>query len=276
MESLVTEDLETLRLRAEGAVLFVTISAPPMNLIGPALIRDLVTLIELLDTGAPYRVAVFQSADPDFFIPHVDVTKVSEYRQEAARLTGEASIALLFRRLSETKAVTIAQIEGRTRGAGSEFVLACDLRFAARETAIFSQFEPSFGLTPGGGGVQHLVRLLGRGRALEVMLTADDYDADLAALYGWVNRALPAAELPDFVSKMAHRIASFPAAGCRAVKERVNAVALAPVEDFRQDSDLFGRGVADPETQRRMKAAFAAGFQTRAPELDLADLVGRL
>jgi enoyl-CoA hydratase/carnithine racemase len=271
-----TDNLETLRLSAEGAVLFVTIDAPPMNLIGPALIRDLVSLIELLDTGEPYKVAVFKSADRDFFIPHVDVTKVKEYRQEAAKLSGEASIALLFRRLSETKAVTIAQIEGRTRGAGSEFVLACDMRFAARETAILSQFEPSFGLTPGGGGVQHLVRLLGRGRALEVMLTADDYDADLAAQYGWVNRALPAAELADFVSRMAHRIASFPAAGALSVKARVNEAALAPVDDFRHDSDLFGQGIIDPETQRRMKDAFAAGFQTREPELDLAGLVGRL
>jgi enoyl-CoA hydratase/carnithine racemase len=271
-----TDSFQTLQLRAEGAVLFVTIDAPPMNLIGPALVRDLASLIEILDTGAAYKVAVFRSADPDFFIPHVDVTKVKEYRQEAARLTGEASIALLFRRLSETKAVTIAQIEGRTRGAGSEFVLACDMRFAARETAIFSQFEPSFGLTPGGGGVQHLARLLGRGRALEVMLSADDYNADLAAQYGWVNRALPAVELSGFVARLAHRIASFPTAGVTSVKSRVNAVALAPVEAFRHDSDLFGVGATDPETQRRMKDAFAAGFQTREPELDLAELVGRL
>ncbi|NPD70031.1 enoyl-CoA hydratase/isomerase family protein (plasmid) [Lichenicola cladoniae] len=267
------DDFDTLKLQAEGAVLFVTILAPPINLIGPELVRDLVSLIEILDRGEPYRVVVFKSGDPDFFIPHVDVTKVKEYREEAARLTGEASIALLFRRLSETKAVTIAQIEGRTRGAGSEFVLACDMRFAARETAVFSQFESSFGLTPGGGGVQHLVRLLGRGRALEVLVTADDYSADLAAQYGWINRALPAAGLPEFVSRMAHRIASFPPAGALSIKSRVNAVALAPVEEFRTDSNLFAEGVSDPATQFRMKAAFKAGFQTREPELDLASLV---
>jgi enoyl-CoA hydratase/carnithine racemase len=165
-------------------------------------------------------------------------------RQNAGRRTGEASIALLFRHLSASRVVTIAQIEGRVRAACSEFVLACDMRFAARESTIFSQNEPAFGLIPGGGGAQYLVRLMGRGRALEVMLSADDYDAELAERYGWINRALPADELGDFVSSLAHRIARFPAAGQVAVKDRVNAIALAPIEDFRRDSDHFGEGVA--------------------------------
>jgi len=180
---------ETLRLEETGTVLFATIDAPPMNMLGPELVRDLVSLIETLDKGDPYKVVVFKSADPDYFISHVDVTKIAAYREEAAKLTGEASIALLFRRLSETKAVTIAQIEGRVRGAGSEFILSCDMRFAAHGRAIFSQMEPAFGQIPGGGAAQHLVRLLGRGRAFEVMLSADDYGADLAERYGWVNRS---------------------------------------------------------------------------------------
>ena len=150
------------------------------------------SLIEILDRGEPYRVAVFRSADPDFFISHVDVTRIAAYRQEAARLTGEASIGLLFRRLAQTKAVTIAQIEGRARGAGSEFIMSCDMRFAARGLAIFSQMKAAFGVLPGAGGAQHLVRLLGRGRALEVMLSANDYDADMAERYGWINRACTA------------------------------------------------------------------------------------
>jgi enoyl-CoA hydratase/carnithine racemase len=122
-------------------------------------------------------VLVFTSANADYFISHVDLTQVAEYRAEAAKLVDEPSLALLFRHLSASRLVTIAQIEGRVRGAGSEFVLACDMRFAARETAIFCQFEPAFGLVPGGGAVQHLVRLMGRARALEVLLSADDYDA---------------------------------------------------------------------------------------------------
>ena len=160
------------------------------------------------------------------------------------------------------------------RGAGSEFVLACDMRFAARESAIFGQFEPAFGQLPGGGAAQHLPRLMGRARALEVMLSAEDYDAELAERYGWINRALPADALGDFVRSLAHRIARFPASGHVAVKERVNAIALAPAEDFRRDSDLFIEGVRSPEYQARMQAATERGFQTRDAEMNLARMLG--
>jgi enoyl-CoA hydratase/carnithine racemase len=233
---------ETLKVRMDGGVLFVHITAPPMNLLGPALVRDLVSLIAQAEADDSIKVLVFKSADPDYFIAHVDVTRIAEYRQEAAKLVGEASIGLLFRHLSASRLVTIAQVEGRVRAAGNEFVLACDMRFAARETAIFAQPEPGFGVVPGAGGIQHLTRLVGRGRALEVMLSAQDYDADLAERYGWINRALPAAALDDFVSSLAHRIARFPTSGLAVAKERVNAIALAPVEEFRLRS--FWRGGA--------------------------------
>jgi enoyl-CoA hydratase/carnithine racemase len=267
---------ETLTVREEGAVLFADIAAPPMNLLGPELVRDLVSLIQRAEADDAVRVLVFRSADPDYFIPHVDVTRIAEYRAEAAKLTGEASIALLFRHLSASRLVTIAQIEGRVRGAGSEFVLVCDMRFAARESAIFGQFEPAFGLLPGGGAAQHLARLMGRGRALEVMLSAEDYDAELAERYGWINRALPADELGDFVGSLAHRIAGFPAAGHAVVKDRVNAIALAPIEDFRRDSDLFGEGVRNPGAQHRIQAAMERGLQTRDGEMALPRMLGDL
>ena len=267
---------ETLTVRAEAQVLFVEIAAPPMNLLGPDLVRDLVSLIQQAEDDDAVQVLVFRSADPDYFIPHVDVTRIQEYRAEAAKLTGEESIALLFRHLSTSRLVTIAQIEGRVRGAGSEFVLACDMRFAARESAIFGQFEPAFGLIPGGGAVQYLVRLMGRGRALEVMLSAEDYDAELAERYGWINRAVPAAELGAFVGSLAHRIARFPAAGRAAVKDRVNAIALAPADEFRRDSDLFGEGVRSPEAQSRIQAAMEGGLQTRDAEMALARMLGDL
>jgi enoyl-CoA hydratase/carnithine racemase len=219
-------------------------------------------------------VLVFKSADPDYFISHVDLTRIAEYRQQAAKLTGEPSIALLFRYLSASRIVTIAQIEGRVRAAGNEFVLACDMRFAARERAIFAQFEPAFGLLPGGGGAQHLTRLMGRARALEVMLSAADYDADLAERYGWINRALPADTLADFVAALAQRIAAFPTAGQVSVKDRVNAIALAPVDDFRRDSDLFGEGVRGAEARRLIASAMQRGLQTRDAELEIAGLLG--
>ncbi len=267
---------ETLNVQREGAVLFAEIAAPPMNLLGPELVRDLVSLIQQAEADDAIRVLVFKSADPDYFISHVDVTRIKEYRREAAKLTGEPSIALLFRHLSASRLVTIAQIEGRVRAAGSEFVLACDMRFAAGESAIFSQPEPALGVLPGGGASQHLARLMGRARALEVMLSGEDYDADLAERYGWINRALPAAALDDFVKSLAHRIAGFPAAGQLAVKDRINAITLAPVEDFRRDSDLFGEGVRAPEAQSRIQAAMKRGFQTRDAEMSLARMLGEL
>jgi enoyl-CoA hydratase/carnithine racemase len=267
---------DTLRTSREGPVLFADIAAPPMNLLGPELVRDLVSFIQAAEADAGLQVLVFKSADAEYFISHVDVTRIKEYREEAAKLTGEASLGLLFRHLSASRLVTIAQIEGRVRGAGSEFALACDMRFAARETAIFAQFEAAFGALPGAGAAQHLSRLMGRGRALEVMLSGDDYDADLAERYGWINRALPAHALGEFVRSLAHRIGGLPPAGHVVVKERVNAIGLAPPEDFRRDSVLFVEGMRDPEAQRRTQAAMTRGFQTREAELALGRMVGDL
>jgi enoyl-CoA hydratase/carnithine racemase len=266
----------TIRTSTQRGVLFAEISAPPMNLLGPALVRDLVRLIKLAEADDSIGVVVFKSSDPDYFISHVDLTQVAEYRREASALTGEASIASLFRHLSASRLVTIAQIEGRVRGAGSEFVLSCDMRFAARGRAIFGQFEAAFGQIPGGGAAQYLTRLIGRARALEVLLGANDYDADLAERYGWVNRALSPDELDEFVASLAHRIASFPAAGHAAVKDRINTISLAPLDDFRRDSDLFGAQVRTDETQRRVAQAMKLGFQTRDGELNLAQVLGNL
>ena len=269
-------EFQTLNVRNEGAVLFVEIAAPPMNLLGPELVRDLVALIRQSEADNALKVIVFKSADADYFISHVDVTRIGEYREATAKLTGEPSLGLMFHYLSASHLVTIAQIEGRVRGAGSEFVLACDMRFAARESAIFGQFEPSFGVIPGAGGAQHLARLMGRARALEVMLSARDYDAELAERYGWINRALPAKALGDFVASLAHRIARFPSSGHAMVKERVNAVGLPTPADFRRDSDLFLETARTSEFQARTRAAFKHGFQTREAEMDLGRLVGDL
>ena len=150
------------------------------------------------------------------------------------------------------------------------------MRFAAHESAIFGQPEAGFGLIPGSGAAQHLTRLMGRGRALEVLLSAEDYDAQTAERYGWINQALPAAALGDFVKSLARRIAGFPAFGVAAIKERVNAAALAPAEDFRRDSSLFLDCVRNPVAQNRIKVAMKHGFQTRKAEMSLARMLSDL
>jgi enoyl-CoA hydratase/carnithine racemase len=268
--------LTTLTVVTEGSVLFADIASPPMNLLGPDLVGDLVEVIQRAEADDTIKVLVFRSADRDYFIAHVDITQIEKYREKAVKLTGEPSLAMLLRHLSASRLVTIAQVEGRVRGAGSEFVLACDMSFAARESAIFGQPEVGFGLIPGAGGIQHLARLLGRARALEVLLSGHDYDADLAERYGWINRALPAAELGEFVASLAHRIAGFPAAAHAIIKERVNAIGLASAEEFRRDSDRFVEAAKKPEVQGRIRAAMNRGFQTPGAEMNLARMLDEL
>ncbi|WP_431102994.1 enoyl-CoA hydratase/isomerase family protein [Roseateles noduli] len=269
----------TIKTRLEAGVLFAQIDNPPLNLVGPELVRDLVDLLNTLEQDIEVHVVVFSSADKQYFIPHVDIAKVAEYTKQTARIPGAASGSLggLFRRLSETRQITIAQVEGFARGAGSEFALACDMRFAARESAVFCQIEAGFGAVPGAGAIQHLTRLMGRGRALEAILSSNDFDADLAERYGWINRALPQAELAPFVERLALRIAKFPPAGLVANKRRVNDIALPPLADVRNDGALFQSTIREPRAQARTKELLEGGMQTRGDlERNFADALGKL
>ncbi|MCZ1005488.1 enoyl-CoA hydratase/isomerase family protein [Streptomyces lydicus] len=274
-----TASYQTIATRLDGNVLFATFHAPPINLIGPEVVRDLVGLLKELSQPATARVVVFDSADPDFFFPHVDLTKVPEYTAEAAKAggPGDASLGMLFRRLSEIPAVTIAKLRGRARGAGSEFLLACDMRFASRENAVLGQPEVGIGTPPGAGAIQHLTRLLGRGRALEAVLTSADFDAALAERYGWINRAVPDAELDAFVAGLAARMGNFPRDGLIAAKAAVNAISLPPPAVVRADAALFQQLVRGEAAQQRTAELFERGFQTRGrTELDLGDALGGL
>ena len=264
---------------SDDGVLSVVIDAPPLNLIGPNLVRDLVTLLSEVEADADTRVMVLESADPEYFVAHVDLTKVAEYTAEAAKAGGpeDASLGMLWHKLSELPVVTIAKLRGRARGAGSELALACDMRFAARENAIFGQPEIGFGAPPGAGGVQHLGRLLGRGRAMEVILGAADVDAEVAERYGWINRALPDAELDAFVAWLARRIASFPAEAVRSTKQVLNGLTLPGADAVRGDARRFQQLVASEAVKARAAALFAQGLQTRGQlEHDLGDRLGSL
>jgi enoyl-CoA hydratase/carnithine racemase len=275
-----TQVYRTLRfVPSDPGVVSVVIDAPPMNLIGPELVRDLVGLFGSLESDQEIRVAVLESADPEYFVPHVDLTKVPEYTAEAAKAGGpdDASLGMLWHKLSELPVVTIAKIRGRARGAGSELALACDMRFAARENAALGQIEVGAGAIPGAGGVQHLARLLGRGRAMEAILGADDFDAELAERYGWINRALPDAELDGFVARLARRIASFPAEAVRSAKRTLNELTLPGADAIRADAKRFQRLVVSDPAKARTAALFTQGLQTRGPlELDLGDRLGTL
>jgi enoyl-CoA hydratase/carnithine racemase len=256
--------LNTIDTRIEDRVLYATLNTPPLNMIGPAMVRDLITLVHHLETHADdVGVVVFDSASPDFFSAHVDMTQVSALRPELARLEPDAKLGTLFSRISTLNQVSIAAIGGRVRGASSEFVLACDMRFAS-EGALFGQPEVGVGAIPGAGAVQHLTRLMGRGRALEALVGADDFPADLAERYGWINRALPESELAGFVTALARRIAGFPPAAIADAKRRINEIALPAVDALHEDSRLFLAGIARPESRDRIALLFERGLQTNS------------
>ncbi|GGZ41589.1 enoyl-CoA hydratase/isomerase family protein [Streptomyces poonensis] len=271
---------ESIRLRADGGgVLYATFDAPPLNLIGPELVRDLVHLIGYLSSPTPFQAVVFDSADPDFFIPHVDMTKVPEYTAEAAKAggPGDASLGMLYQRLSRLPVVTIGKLRGRARGAGSEFLLACDVRFAARENAVLGQPEVGFGAPPGAGAVERLTRLLGAGRALEVLLGCDDFTADVAERYGWINRAVPDAELDAFVERFARRVASFPADAVAVTKAAVTRISAPSDEEIRAAAVVFQHLVREGSVAPRTAWLLRQGLQTRGTtELELGEVMAAI
>src|SRR5438270_1034180 len=188
----------------------VTINHPPLNIFGPDTIPQLNGVITALETDEQIKVVVFDSAIEGFFLTHYDfLAKIEDTTSLPPGPTGLQPLPDMLVRLSRAPVVSIASIRGRATGVGSEFALACDMRFASREKAILSQWEVGAGLVPGGGPMARLPRLMGRGRALEVLLGADDIPGDLAQLYGYVNRSFPDADLDAFVDALATRIASF-------------------------------------------------------------------
>ncbi|MER6221524.1 enoyl-CoA hydratase/isomerase family protein [Streptomyces sp900105755] len=255
----------SIQTRQEAGVLFATLDAGPLNLLGVELVRDLVSLVDVLYTDpGDVRVVVVESASPEFFSAHVDLTAVPQYTAEAAKAggPGDASLGMFLHKLAHVPVITIAKVRGRARGGGNELALACDMIFAARENAIFGQFESGTGALPGAGGVQHLARRLGRARAIEVITGADDFDAELAERYGWINRAMPDAELDGFVERLAKRIAGFPPEGVKAAKRAINNLTLPDQANVRSDSAMFLGLVGLPETRERLDYLASRGLHT--------------
>src|SRR3984893_11179708 len=212
---------------------------PPFNILDATIFESLQDLLERMNTSQTLRVVVFESAIPDFYLAHFDLTgKTGNITTEV----GPSGLPILmdtFVRITRSPVASIAKIRGCVRGVSSEFVLACDMRFASRENTLLGQPEVGVGLHPGGGGTERLPPLVGRGRALEIVLGANDFDGDTAAQYGYVNRALPDGELDGFVDALARRIATFDGRAIAAAKRLINQVSLPSADNLLSALNSF-------------------------------------
>ena len=239
----------------------VTLDHPPLNIFGPESIPQLNEIITALETDKDVKVVVFDSAVEGFFLTHYDfLAKPEDTTGLPPGPTGLQPLPDMLVRLSRAPVVSIASIRGRATGVGSELALACDMRFASREKAILSHWEVGAGVVPGGGPMARLPRLMGRGRALEVLLGADDIPGDLAELYGYVNRSLPDSDLDAFVESLATRIASFDKRAISETKHFADVASLPPDFEIAPEWDVCFASIARPAAQKRIKTLMELGF----------------
>jgi enoyl-CoA hydratase/carnithine racemase len=264
--------------RLTPALWHVTFDHPPLNIFGPAAMPELNAIVTALETDPDVKVVVFDSAVEGFFITHYDFLAAPE---ETLGLppgpTGLQQLPDMLVRISRAPVVSIAKIRGRATGVGSELALASDMRFASREKAILSQWEVGAGLVPGGGPMARLPRLIGRGRALEVLLGAEDVDGELAERYGYVNRSFPDAELDAFVDALANRISSFDRQAIAETKRLVNVASLPPDAEIAPEWDAFIGALNRPAAQQRIKKLMDRGFHKPGDvETRLGHYVGQI
>src|SRR5467141_4214726 len=259
-----TESAAQVRVIEESPAYWrIVFDNPPLNIVGASMFAGLQNLLARMDASPNLRVAVFESANPDFYLAHFDLADMPG-SLGLIKTAGPSGLPILmdtFVRLTKSPIVSIAKIRGRVRGVGSEFVLACDMRFASRENAVLAQVEVGSGVHPGGGGTERLPQLVGRGRALEIVLGANDFDGDTAERYGYVNRALPDAELDGFVDVLARRIASFDGRAIAAAKRLINQVSLPSADNLLSAFNSFQTTLTWPEALQRVEALLKQGLQ---------------
>jgi enoyl-CoA hydratase/carnithine racemase len=252
-----------------------TFDNPPLNLLDPEVGSELRDLINQMENNKELKVIVFDSADTDFYIGHVDIVRACEFPTHVEP-TGLRILPDFLQRLAHLPVISIASIRGRARGIGAEFVEGLDIRFGSREKMILSQIEVGSALIPGSGGSVYLPLLVGRSRALEIIAGSEDYDADTAELYGWINRAIPDAELDDFVDRFAHRVSMFDKEALTVAKKLVNQASRLPDnEQFADAGTAFVRMLTRSSTQARISKLMARGLQERGDlELRLGHHLG--
>lgn len=239
----------------------VTFDNPPLNLMGPEFLVEFSEIITAIETDENLKVVVFDSAVDGFFLNHSDFTvKLEELTSLPQGPTGLEAWPDILVRITRAPVVSIAKIQGRATGNGSEITLACDMAFISRERGLLSQWEVGVGMVAGGGPMARLPRLIGRGRALEVLLGSDDIYGDQAAAYGYVNRSLPDSELDAFVDALATRIGAFDKWAISNTKRLVNAASLPADVEIAAGWDACITSVGRPATQERIKQLMARGF----------------
>jgi enoyl-CoA hydratase/carnithine racemase len=256
----------------------VILDNPPLNLMGPEFVLQFQKIITEIETDEKLKVVVFESAVEGFFLNHSDfLAKLEDLTSIPQGPTGLEAWPDILVRLTRAPVVSIAKIRGRATGNGSELALASDMRFASREKAILSQWEVGVGLVAGGGPMARMPRLMGRGRALEVLLSSEDITGDLAELYGYVNRSFPDSELDAFVDALATRISSFDKWAISNTKRLVNDASLPPAVEIAAGWDACMKSIPRPAAQEKIKKLFDQGFhQPGDAENRLGFYVGKL
>ena len=248
---------------------------PPLNIMDADMFEGLQDLLARMDTSPSLRVVVFESANPDFYLAHFEVKDTARTLTllKAAGPSGSPSLLDTFVRLTKSPVVSIAKIRGRARGVSSEFLLACDMRFASRENTALAQVEVGSGVHPGGGGTERLPPLVGRGARSKSCSVPNDFDGETAERYGYVNRALPDNELDGFVDALARRIASFDRRPIAAAKKLINDVSLPTAESLLDGLTLFTTVLDVAEAQQRFQALFKRGWNQPG---DMENRCGRI